>query len=130
MKQFLFNDGDSRKHFMQTIGRDYMPAPIDEKNISTDWIDSLFDDGDYTWSGDEWGGSIQGIPVRVTTCANHATFTAAPGHDITPVLRHVGEVLGEGNDAADGLAAIYRLYPGTAARMEVAFYFTPEAPGA
>lgn len=40
-----------------------MTAPIDDKNVMSDWVfDNLFDGGDYVWGNNEAMGFIGGFP--------------------------------------------------------------------
>ena len=38
-------------------------APIDGKNISTDWIDCIFDGGNFCWTSGKYVGFIKDVPV-------------------------------------------------------------------
>ena len=37
-----------------------IPAPIDNKNVTQDWIEEIFDDGNCTWSGNKCVGFVKG----------------------------------------------------------------------
>lgn len=52
-----------------------MEAPIDEKNVMSDWLfDSLFDGEEYTLAGNEALGFVGGYPSYVKCHGNTATI--------------------------------------------------------
>lgn len=48
-----------------------VPAPIDEKNITSDWIEEIFDDCNCTFSGNTVTGFINGAACTCTYQKNH-----------------------------------------------------------
>ena len=104
---FFLNTTDL-KTFMSAKGAKFEPMPIDEKNITTDWIDSLFDDDEFVMQHDEWLGWIEGCPIRVTTSGNVATT--------------VDEILQEDNEDKSDLWAIIS-YDDSTGTTSVAFYY-------
>lgn len=116
--------------FLNTIDRDYFKkitsdkltaAPIDEKNITTDWIDSLFDNETYAYQNGEWLGWIDNVPVRVTYTGNTARFTNLNSErDLYDAATMVDTILQEGED--DNITAII-YHDDEFGYFEVSFYF-------
>lgn len=125
MNTKFFLNTKELEDFMSSRHETFVPTPIDEKNISTDWIDDLFDNGEFVMRHNEWLGWIEGCPVRVTTADNVATFYAfgkAFTKHIEPyyVATAIDGLLQDGED--DGLWAVI-LYDDSTATTTVTFYF-------
>ena len=128
MNTIFFLNTTDLKTFMSAKGAKFEPMPIDEKNITTDWIDSLFDDDEFVMQHGEWLGWIEGCPMRVTISGNIATFHALDntptknGGDPYNVATTVDEILQEGNEDENDLLAIITYCDSTGA-TSVAFYY-------
>lgn len=128
MNTIFFLNTTDLKTFMSAKGTKFEPVPIDEKNITTDWIDSLFDDDEFVMQHGEWLGWIEGCPMRVTTSGNVATFHALDntptknGGDPYNVATTVDEILQEGNEDKSDLWAIIS-YDDSTGTTSVAFYY-------
>ena len=46
-------------------------APIDEKNVTSDWIARIFDNEDYVENGDKFVGFVKGYAVSCHYWKNH-----------------------------------------------------------
>lgn len=83
-----------------------IPAPIDGKNVCTDWIADVFDSLDCIINGNEAVGFINGAPVYVTWSGNSMCWRAVT-HSVNDYAETVAELkrrLEEfGND--DGLVS-------------------------
>lgn len=122
MKTYFFSNSTDRTNFITSKGEDLTTAPIDEKNITTDWIDSLFDCEEYDYNKGEWLGNIEGVAMCVRCSSNKATFAKQDqDKDIKAVLDFVCEILQEGND--DYLTAVIVC---DANHFEISFYFTED----
>lgn len=125
--KFFLNTTDL-KTFMNAKGTKFEPMPIDEKNITTDWIDGLFDDDEFVMQHGEWLGWIEGCPMQVTTSGNVATFHALDntptknGGDPYNVATTVDEILQEGNEDENDLWAIIT-YDDSTGTTSVTFYY-------
>lgn len=50
--------------------KELIPAPFDEKNVSTDWIQDVFDNQSCVWNGQKAIGFINNHPVLVAWSDN------------------------------------------------------------
>lgn len=54
-------------------------APIDEKNVTTDWIGDVFDASDYTQDGKRIVGFVGNFPMLVAWSGNNIVWQAIRG---------------------------------------------------
>lgn len=57
-----------------------IPAPIDEKNVCTDWIEEVFDNLRHVESGKQAVGFVNDAPVYVSWYENQMTFLVVEHH--------------------------------------------------
>ncbi len=50
--------------------KQFIPAPIDGKNLTTDWIEEIFDDYSCLVHGHTFVGFVDGVVCHCTYCAN------------------------------------------------------------
>lgn len=55
------------------------PAPIDGKNVTTDWIEDIFDMADFTRDGKCMVGFVSHYPVLVAWSDNYIVWQAVLG---------------------------------------------------
>ena len=53
-----------------------IPAPIDEKNVSTDWIDAVFDGMNYVSNGNQMAGYVKDSLVSCSWHDNRIEWVA------------------------------------------------------
>jgi hypothetical protein len=68
-----------------------IPAPIDEKNVCTDWIADVFDFSDCTINGNEAVGFINGAPVYLTWSGN-SMYWSAVTHSVNDYAETIVEL--------------------------------------
>lgn len=67
------------------------PAPIDGKNVCTDWIADVFDSSDCTINGNEAVGFIKGAPVYLTWSGNSMCWSVVT-HSVNDYAETVAEL--------------------------------------
>lgn len=75
-----------------------MIAPIDEKNVCTDWIEGLFDDSDAIYGPCCYIGLIERIPTVIRWRWRDDYF------EVLPVIRYDDDFVGVKNRLVDLLA--------------------------
>lgn len=76
-----------------------IPAPIDEKNVCTDWLDSVFDGVNMIQNGRQAVGFINDAPIYVYWSYNTITWRCVEGGgDYEAIIREIKSRLSEFED--------------------------------
>lgn len=57
----------------------FIPAPLDDKNVMTDWIEEVFEFGSGLFHMGQWIGFVLGCPVLATWRENVLTWSFIRG---------------------------------------------------
>ena len=99
-----------------------MIAPIDEKNVCTDWIEDVFDDNNCIWGKKSAVGYFKGEPVVVTWEGNvlYWRFPIISHLENSITLAYLKEKLCEWHDKESNLVDYFNVIGDT---LTQSFYF-------
>ena len=104
------------------VGAMLQPAPIDEKNVTTDWINDVFDD--CIECGNDMIGYINGVPLHVTWHDNILCWEIVGAKRILETSNELKRRLEEYEKDEDSTIMSNRLTCGYLTTQ--AFYFKPD----
>lgn len=81
-------------------------APIDEKNVTSDWIEGVFDNFDFTMGNRQAVGFVNRVPVLVEWSDNYMVWQSIPGGD--NCLNELEKRLSEYEDSESSLYSVRR----------------------
>ena len=96
-----------------------IPAPIDEKNVTTDWLEYIFDFADFVCNGDVLLGFVGGKPVMATVDYNTVTWQFINDGDTSELKTRL---LGHDDDNDDLLCR----YEEGEGRIKQSFFFSED----
>lgn len=78
------------------MSKNLIPAPLDEKNVMTDWIMEIFDNyGDCVCNGKQYVGFVSNVPVYARYYGNTIVwmviYTISPDHTISVLQSRLKE---------------------------------------
>ena len=129
MNVHFFINETERDNFMRSHS-EWDAAPIDETNVSTDWIDDFLNAGTSNSAYDchHWLGFVNHMPVSVTTEGNMATFetlTHSANLDAYDTANELQAWFEENDDDDNGLNAVI-FYDDSTETIYVSFYWGEE----
>lgn len=91
--------------------KNLIPAPIDDKNIMTDWIEEIFDFDCAASNGETYLGFVEGKPIRCDIIGYQLwwRFLDNSASDCAPAMHELIERLKD-KDEADEKHRIYTEY--------------------